>query len=403
MTHENEDTLMPQLLEMIGKDGPNALLGAFRLLLNHAMRLERSQVLGALPYERSEDRKGYSNGFKDKTLQTRLGEVTVQVPQTRGVPFYPQSLERGCRSEKALKLAIAEMYVMGVSTRKVTAVMEKLCGLEVSSTQVSRVSAELDSELDSFRNRPLGVYRYVYLDAQYQKVRRNGSVRDLAILIAIGINAEGRREIVGVSTSLSEAEVHWRGFLESLQKRGLTGVELFISDDHAGLRKARVALFPSVMWQRCQFHLAQNAQAYVPKVEMRTEVGQAIRDIFNANSLEEARTKLMKTAKDYGPKAPELARWMEENLEEGFTFFQLPREFWRRLKTSNALERTNREVKRRTRVASLFPNEASCLRLVTAVLQEIHEEWVVGKAYLTMTPELTAVKPDQNFYRNNVA
>lgn len=403
MTHENEDTLMPQLLEMIGKDGPNALLGAFRLLLNHAMRLERSQVLGALPYERSEDRKGYSNGFKDKTLQTRLGEVTVQVPQTRGVPFYPQSLERGCRSEKALKLAIAEMYVMGVSTRKVTAVMEKLCGLEVSSTQVSRVSAELDSELDSFRNRPLGVYRYVYLDAQYQKVRRNGSVRDLAILIAIGINAEGRREIVGVSTSLSEAEVHWRGFLESLQKRGLTGVELFISDDHAGLRKARVALFPSVMWQRCQFHLAQNAQAYVPKVEMRTEVGQAIRDIFNANSLEEARTKLMKTAKDYGPKAPELARWMEENLEEGFTFFQLPREFWRRLKTSNALERTNREVKRRTRVASLFPNEASCLRLVTAVLQEIHEEWVVGKAYLTMTPELTAVKPDQNFYRKNVA
>lgn len=403
MTHENEDTLMPQLLEMIGKDGPNALLGAFRLLLNHAMRLERSQALGALPYERSEDRKGYSNGFKDKTLQTRLGEVTVQVPQTRGVPFYPQSLERGCRSEKALKLAIAEMYVMGVSTRKVTAVMEKLCGLEVSSTQVSRVSAELDSELDSFRNRPLGVYRYVYLDAQYQKVRRNGSVRDLAILIAIGINAEGRREIIGVSTSLSEAEVHWRGFLESLQKRGLTGVELFISDDHAGLRKARVALFPSVMWQRCQFHLAQNAQAYVPKVEMRTEVGQAIRDIFNANSLEEARTKLMKTAKDYGPKAPELARWMEENLEEGFTFFQLPREFWRRLKTSNALERTNREVRRRTRVASLFPNEASCLRLVTAVLQEIHEEWVVGKAYLTMTPELTTVKPDQNFYRKNVA
>jgi putative transposase len=403
MTHENENTLMPQLLEMIGKDGPDALLGAFRLLLNHAMRLERSQALGALPYERSDERQGYANGFKDKTLKTRLGEVTVQVPQTRGVPFYPQSLERGCRSEKALKLAIAEMYVMGVSTRKVTAVMEKLCGLEVSSTQVSRLSAELDSELDSFRNRPLGVYRYVYLDAQYQKVRRNGSVRDLAVLIAIGVNAEGRREIIGVSTSLSEAEVHWRGFLESLQKRGLSGVELFISDDHAGLRKARVALFPSVMWQRCQFHLAQNAQAYVPKVEMRTEVGQAIRDIFNANSLEEARTKLSKTAKEYAPKAPELARWMEENLEEGFMFFQFPRETWRRLKTSNALERTNREVKRRTRVASLFPNEASCLRLVTAVLQEIHEEWVVGKAYLTTPSELTTVKPDQNFYRKNVA
>jgi transposase-like protein len=394
---------MPQLLEMVGTNGTDSLLGAFRLLLNEAMRMERSQALGAGPYERSEDRQGYANGFKDKTLKTRLGEVTVQIPQTRGVPFYPQSLERGCRSEKALKLAIAEMYVMGVSTRKVTRVMEKLCGLEVSSTQVSRLSAELDSELDGFRNRPLGAYPYVFLDAQYQKVRRDGAVRDLAVLIAIGVNAEGRREVLGVSTSLSEAEVHWRSFLEGLQQRGLSGIELLVSDDHAGLRKARRALFPSVPWQRCQFHLAQNAQAHVPKVEMRKEVGQAIRDIFNADCLEEARAKLAKTVTAYAQTAPGLAKWMEENLEEGFTVFEFPREAWKKLRTSNPLERTNREVKRRTRVASLFPNEASCLRLVTAVLQEIHEEWVVGRVYLAVPQKTTAVKPDQNFYRKRVA
>lgn len=403
MTHVNESNLMPQLLEMVGKDGTDSLLGAFRLLLNEAMRLERGQVLGAQPYERCEGRQGYANGFKDKTLKTRLGEVTVQIPQTRGVPFYPQSLERGCRSEKALKLAIAEMYVMGVSTRKVTAVMEKLCGLEVSSTQVSRLSAELDGELDGFRNRPLGAYPYVFLDAQYQKVRRDGAIRDLAVLIAIGVNAEGRREILGVSTSLSEAEVHWRSFLGSLQQRGLSGIHLIVSDDHAGLRKARRALFPSVLWQRCQFHLAQNAQAYVPKVEMRAEVGQAIRDIWNAVDVEDARAKLAKAVKAYARRAPELAKWMEENLEEGFTVFQFPRETWKKLRTSNALERTNREVKRRTRVASMFPNEASCLRLVTAVLQEIHEEWVVGRLYLAVPRKTTAVKPDQNFYRKRVA
>lgn len=403
MTHEKESNLMSQLLEMVGKEGTDSLLGAFRLLLNEAMCLERGQVLGAQPYERTEARQGYANGFKDKTLKTRLGEVTVQVPQTRGVSFYPQSLERGCRSEKALKLAIAEMYVMGVSTRKVTAVMEKLCGLEVSSTQVSRLSAELDSELDTFRNRPLGDYPYVFLDAQYQKVRRDGSVRDLAVLIAVGVNPEGKREVLGVSGSLSEAEVHWRTFLAGLQKRGLSGIHLITSDDHAGLRKARRALLPSVPWQRCQFHLAQNAQAHVPREAMRAEVGQAIRDIFGAASLLDAKAKLAKTVKDYARKAPELARWMEENLEEGFTVFQFQRESWKKLRTSNVLERTNREVKRRTRVASLFPNEASCLRLVTAVLQEIHEEWTVGRVYLAAPRKTAAVKPDQNFYRKRVA
>lgn len=403
MTQEKENNLMSQLLEMVGKEGTNSLLAAFRLLLNEAMCLERGQVLGALPYERSETRQGYANGFKDKTLKTRMGEVTVQIPQTRGVAFYPQSLEKGCRSEKALKLAIAEMYVMGVSTRKVTDVMEKLCGLEVSSTQVSRLSAELDGELDAFRNRPLGAYPYVFLDAQYQKVRRDGSIRDMAVLIAVGVNPQGRREVLGVSASLSEAEVHWRSFLAGLQKRGLSGIHMITSDDHAGLRKARRALFPSVPWQRCQFHLAQNAQSYVPREAMRAEVGQAIRDIFNAGSLEDARAKLAKTVKTYTRKAPELAKWMEENLEEGFTVFQLPRVAWKKLRTSNVLERTNREVKRRTRVASLFPNEASCLRLVTAVLQEIHEEWTVGRVYLQVPRKTIAVKPDQIFYRKRVA
>lgn len=377
------NTLLREIMEVLINEGTQGFRPVLEALLNETMKIDREMHLKAAPYERTEQRRGQANGFKPKTLTTRLGQLQLEVPQVRDSSFYPQSLERGCRSEVALKVALAEMYTQGVSTRKVTAITEKLCGTTISSTQVSNVAKMLDSELEKFRERALPEpFRYVFLDAQYQQVRHAGAVRSLAVLLAIGVNSEGKREILGVSVSLSEAEVHWREFLQSLVARGLSGMELVISDDHSGLKAARQAVLPSLPWQRCQFHMSQNAQAYVPAVSMRQEIAQAMRDIFSQPGIEEAREMAKKVINRYEKKAPKFAKWLEENIEEGFTIFKLPRPLWRKLRTSNGLERLNREIKRRTRVATLFPNEASCLRLITAVLQEINEEWVTGRSYI---------------------
>ena len=308
----------------------------------------------------------------------------MKIPQVRGLSFYPRSLEKGCRSEKALKLAIAEMYVMGVSTRKVTEITEQLCGTEISATQVSRVARILDEELERFRRRELGEYAVVWLDAHYEKVRQDRMVRDVAILKAVGLNAEGKREILGVSIELSEAEVHWRHFLEDLQKRGLKGVELFVSDDHAGLRAARRAVFPSVRWQRCQFHLTQNAQGYARRQEERSEIAQDLRDIFNSPSLEDAEMMLQRKLEKWQERNTELTNWMEENLPEGFTIFEFPRNAYRRLRTINQVENLNKQIRRRTQVVGIFPNKESALRLITAVLMEVHEDWITGRQYLNL-------------------
>src|SRR3954451_15308538 len=298
------------------------------------MRLELSQVLEAAPYERSEKRLGYANGYKSKTVATRLGPLTVQVPQVRGeVEFYPSALERGVRSERALKLAIAEMYVQGVSRRQVTGVMEQLCGFEVSSTQVSRASQLLDEELTAGRQRPLGKTSYLYVDARYEKMRHGGAVVSCAVLIAVGITGEGQRSVLGVSVSLSEAEVHWRDFFAGLQGRGLHGVELIISDDHAGLKAAREARFPGVPWQRCQFHLQQNAGHYVPRIEMRREVAADLRAIFESRDRLEAERKLRQVIDKYATKAPKLSAWLEANVAESFTVFAFPETHRRRLRT----------------------------------------------------------------------
>ena len=318
-----------------------------------------------------------------------MGELDVAVPKVRGLeegsePFYPNALERGLRSERALTLAVAEMYVRGISTRKVTKVVEEMCGLQISSQQVSRAAKLLDEELEIWRNRPLGEHPYVILDATYAKVRHRGQVRSIAVLIAVGVNADGKRSIIGVSTSLSEAEVHWREFLSSLMKRGLSGVRMFTSDSHEGLKAALRAVCPGVLWQRCQFHLQQNASKYVPKVDMRKKVASDIRAIFNAADEHQAAQLLKKTVEDYQESAPRLATWMENNIPEGLTVFALPLNHRSRLRTSNVIERQNKELKRRTRVASLFPNEASLLRLASAVLVETSEEWETGTTYLNM-------------------
>jgi len=384
VTCPEEYSVLQDVLKLLAADGFNGLGEAVRRLINEAMRLERQNHLGVGPYERSDARQGYANGFKPKTVQTRLGELEFSVPQVRDGGFYPSSLEKGLRSERALKLALAEMYVQGVSTRKVAQVTEKLCGFEVTSSQVSRAAQELDGVLEQWRNRPLGAYPYVYLDARYEKVRNNGAVVDMAVLVAIGVSDTGMRQILGTSVALSEQEAHWRDFLRHLQKRNLHGVKLFISDAHEGLKAARKAVFPSIPWQRCQFHLQQNAQAYVPKQDMKKSVAADIRSIFNAPTEAEAKRLLVQLLERYEKSAPRLVAWAEGNIPEGLVVFLFPPDHWRRIRTSNVLERVNKEIRRRTRVATIFPNDTSCLRLISAVLMEISEEWETGRIYLTM-------------------
>lgn len=384
MAHQNESSRFTELVQVLAEEGFDGMAQAIQILLNEVMKIERSQALGAEPYERSDDRRGYANGFKAKTVKTRVGELNLQVPQTRGVEFYPSSIEKGVRSERALKLAIAEMYVNGVSTRKVAKVAQELCGTDVSSTQVSRAAQLLDEELEAWRERALGETPYVLLDARYEKVRHGGQVVDCALLVAMGVLPDGKRTVLGVSVSLSEAEVHWRAFLESLVARGMHGVQMIVSDDHSGLGAARRAVLPAVPWQRCQFHLQQNAQSYVPKQSMKGEVAQDLRNVFNAADRHEAQRLLKLAADKHREAAPKLAEWMEANVPEGLAVFGLPASRRKRLRTTNALERLNKEIARRTRVATLFPNEASLLRLASAVLVETDEEWQTGKRYLTM-------------------
>ena len=393
MTHHDADSkTVGRALEILTENGMDGMARALEVMFNEAMKIERAEFLGAGPFERTDERIGHANGFKPRRIKTRAGALELAIPQVRGLDdgemgFYPRSLERGVRSERALKLALAEMYVQGVSTRKVLAITERLCGFEVSSMQVSRAMQGLDGELQAWRERPIGETPYLILDARYEKVRHGGAVIDCAVLIAIGITSNGRRTVLGASVSLSEAEVHWRQFLASLRQRGLHGVRLTISDDHAGLKAARQAELTGVPWQRCQFHLQQNASSYVPKLAMRRAVARALRSIFNSPDREEATRRVQLVAASYRDSAPRLAAWIEENIPEGLTIFEFPEHQRRNLRTTNLLENVNREVRRRTRVATIFPNDDSLLRLVSAVLVEMSDGWETDRIYLAMEEE----------------
>ena len=381
MTHQENYNPTEKVVEQLAKNGWEAIPELIRILVNQAMQEERAHYLQAGEYERTEERKGYANGYKPKTVKTRVGEITFSIPQVREGGFYPSVLEKGLRSERALTMTLAEMYVQGVSTRKVKEITEQLCGFEVSAEQVSRATAQLDRVLQEWRERPLGEIRYLYLDARYEKVRESSQVRDAAVLVATGIGPAGERQVLGVSVSLSEQEVHWKAFLKALKDRGLQGVQLVISDDHEGLGAARRAILGSVPWQRCQFHLQQNAGAYVPRQTMRSEVAADIRSVFNAPDRKTAEELCQAAIQKYATSAPRLSAWLEENLSEGFAVFDFPLEHRRSIRTTNSLERINKEIRRRTRVVGIFPNDASCLRLVSAILMEISEEWQIGKHY----------------------
>ena len=386
-------------METLLNNGLSGLPEALRVLGNSVMLIERELALRAAPYERNEDRAGYANGFKPKTVATRIGDVEFAVPQARGVAFYPTFLEKGMRSEQALNLALAEMYVQGVSTRKVNAILQRLCGCQVSSQQVSRCAQELSGQVEAWRGRPLGAYKYLMFDAIYEKVRINGHVQACAVLICIGINEDGHREILGVSAKVSEAEIHWREFFQSLLSRGLCGVEYIVSDAHAGLQAALHAVFPSVPWQRCQFHFIQNALAYCGNDADRIELVADLRSLFNSQSIAEAKTKLKEIVEKYQSRLPKLAEFLEAHCEECFTVFALPAAHRVRMRTSNPLERLNKEIRRRTKVVGVFPTEASLLLLVSAVLNEISDQWASSKIYLSFNPSQNPI----SIYRKKVA
>jgi transposase-like protein len=387
MSGHPETTTSQDAINTLLQDGlADGLPSVAQMLLNAAMLLERAAFLQAAPYQRSDQRLGHANGFKSRCLSTPIGKLNLQIPQTRATPepFRSSLLESGSRVERSLKAAIAEMYLQGVSTRRVEAVVKELCGLEISSTQVSRLTSQLDEEFSQWRSRPLPQIAFLILDATYINVRLDGAVRDCAVLTAIGIRRDnGKRLVLGVSAALSEAEVHWRAFLASLKDRGIGLPDLVTSDAHEGLKAALRAALNASPWQRCQFHLQQNAQAYVPNLAMRRLVAADIRSVFDAPDRPKAEARLAEIAAKYQKCAPKLAAWMEANLPEGLTVFLLPEHCRRRLRTSNMSESLNLRIKRRTRVAGLFPNENSVLRLVTAILIETSEDWETGRAYLS--------------------
>jgi putative transposase len=388
MTQHADSSSTHPAVEAIFKKGFDGIADSLRLLFNEAMKIERSEALRAHQYERTDERTGYANGYKNKTMQTRVGTINFDIPQVRGdIKFYPHAIEKGLRTERALNLAICEMYVQGVSTRKVEPILAELAGVQVSREKVSQVAQELDEELEAWRQRKLDWVQYMVVDARYEKVRVDGLVRDCAVLVAYGVRPDGKRTVLGLSVSLSEAECHWREFLRGLKERGLHGVKMITSDAHAGLKGALKTEFGGALWQRCQFHLQQNASQHVPRIEMRKQVAEDIRNIFNAPDLENAKRLLDEAVKKYQKSASKLAQWMEENIPESFSVFSLPSVHRKRLRTSNMAEVCNREIKRRTRVIGIFPNEASLLRICSAHLKAIDERWIEGKAYLNMEAE----------------
>jgi putative transposase len=354
--------------------------------MQEVMEAEMEEVLGAEKGERTELRQGYRSGYYSRTLVTRVGKLELRVPQDRQGRFRTEVFERYQRSEKALVGALVEMYVQGVSTRKVKAVTEALCGHEVSSAAVSRVNQGLDQELEVFAHRRLEEdYPYVILDARYEKVREGGVIQSQAVQVTIGINGEGRRCVLAVELANRESSSSWKEHLQALRARGLRGVEFVVSDDHPGLRAAIQEVLPEAVWQRCYVHFLRNALDYLPR-KADDDCLMELRWLYDRRDGEEARRDLAAWLAKWTERYPKLCAWVEDNIGETLSFYRLPREHHKHMKSTNMLERLNEEIKRRTLVVRIFPNAPSCLRLVRALASEIHEDWIEATRYLNMEP-----------------
>ena len=371
------------LQEIFGanKDGLKELL---REVLQEVLEQEMTDAIGAEKGERSPGRVGYRSGYYGRSLVTRGGKLELRIPQDRQGQFSTQIFERYQRSEKALVSALAEMYIQGVSTRKVKTITEELCGHAFSASAISAVNKTLDESLERFAKRPLEeTYPYLVLDARYEKVRQDGVIRSQAVQIAISINDEGRRQILAVELANRESQTSWKDFLLALKGRGLRGVEFVVSDDHPGLKRAIAEVLPEAVWQRCYVHFLRNALDHLPRKAV-DDCLQELRWLYDRRDLAEAQKDLTQWLERWGQKYPKLCEWVEENIGETLTFYQLPLQHHKHMKSTNMLERFNEEIKRRTRVVRIFPNEASCLRLIRALAAETHEDWLEANRYLNM-------------------
>jgi putative transposase len=369
----------------IAQTEPDLMREAVRGYLHEVLEQEMTAAVGAAKGERSETRTGYRSGYYVRTLVTRVGKLELRVPQDRDGRFSTEVFERYQRSEKALVGALAEMYIQGVSTRKVRAITEELCGHSVSASALSAINQRLDASLAQFAARALEeAYPYVVLDARYEKVREAGVIRSHAVLIALGVDWEGRRQVLGVELAARESQTSWKEFLLGLKARGLRGVEFVVSDDHPGLKRAVAEVVPEAAWQRCYVHFLRNALDHLPR-RGDDDCLQELRWLYDRRDLAEARRDLTAWVSRWQAKYPKLCSWVEEQIEETFTFYRLPRQHHKHLKSTNVLERYNEELKRRTRVVRIFPNPASCLRLLRALAVETHENWLEGPRYLNMT------------------
>lgn len=365
--------------------GDDAFIRAVvRAALQEVLEAEMREALSAEKGERTAHRLGYRSGYYGRTLITRVGKLELRVPQDRDGRFSTELFERYQRSERALVAALAEMYVQGVSTRKVKAITEELCGHSFSASSISTINRRLDESLGQFAARRLSeAFPYLIVDARYEKVREAGVITSQAVLIAIGIDWDGRRQVLGVELANRESRSSWRDFLLGLRERGLTGVEFVVADDHAGLKAAIREVLPEAACQRCYVHFLRNALDYVPR-KVDDDCLQELRWIYDRRNLAEARADLAAWIGKWQAKYAKLVTWVEENIEETLTFYRLPRQHHKHLKSTNMLERLNEEIKRRTHVVRIFPNAESCLRLVRALCVETHENWLEAHRYLNM-------------------
>ena len=353
--------------------------------LQEVLEGEMTEFLGASSGERTEARSGYRAGYYGRSLVTRIGKLELRIPRDRGGEFSTELFERYARSEKALVAALAEMYVQGVSTRKVKAITEELCGHSFSASSISAINKGLDEALAKFAQRPLDeTYPYLILDARYERIRDNGVIAHQAVLIAIGINWEGKRQVLAVEMANRESQSNWKDFLLRLKERGLSGVEFVVSDDHAGLRKAISVVLTEAAWQRCYVHFLRNALDYLPR-KADDDCLQELRWLYDRRDIQEAQQYLIAWIGKWQAKYPRLVDWVEANISETLSFYRLPRAHHKHLKSTNMLERLNEEIKRRTLVVRIFPNTESCLRLIRALCVETHETWLEDNRYLNMT------------------
>jgi len=353
--------------------------------LQEVLEGEMTDFLGAAPSERAEGRQGYRAGYYGRNLVTRIGKLELRIPRDRSGEFSTALFERYARSEKALVAALAEMYVQGVSTRKVTAITEELCGHSFSASAISTINKGLDQTLARFAQRQLDEsYPYLILDARYERVREAGVIAHRAVLVAIGINWDGQRQVLAVELANRESQSSWKEFLLRLKERGLSGIEFVVSDDHAGLKKAIREVLTEGAWQRCYVHFLRNALDYLPR-KADDDCLQELRWLYDRHDIQEAQRDLAAWIGKWQGKYPKLVDWVESNIAETLTFYRLPRAHHKHLKSTNMLERLNEEIKRRTRVVRIFPNVDSCLRLIRALCVETHETWLEDNRYLNMS------------------